>query len=125
MTYRLKWEEDGVFNIFSGNVTQNDVFDAQSKAHSNARFDSVKYIVSDFLDIEDMSMTHEILEFVSARDYGASRSNQNIKHALVAEDGPARDLVEAYIQTLQKLDVPWDVRQFYSMDPARMWASSK
>jgi hypothetical protein len=125
LTVELKWEERSVVATFMGSVSDEDIFGTQARVHGHPEFDSLKFVISDLLGIEGVSIVPNTFMLAGAYDCGASLTNPHIKYAFVTEDGSVRDLVEVYIQTLQKLDVTWDVRQFYSMDSARKWASSK
>ena len=82
------------------------------------RFDDLRYVINDFLEVVSFSVTEENVLAISAIDAAAAITNPNIKIAVVAIDQQVRALAELYAAS------PWNAyptKVFADIAAARAW----
>jgi hypothetical protein len=85
MNYEIIWEPPhGVVKRHFGHVTGNDVLAANTKIEADPRFDSLRYVINDFLGGTGVSVSSAELEEIAAIDRAAAIINPKIRLAMVA-----------------------------------------
>ena len=118
MGYEITWETRGACKRFFGHVTGAELMRSVEEIESDPRFDSVRYVVNDFLAVESFSVSEENVLTISAIDGAASITNPNIKVAIVATDDRVRAMAELYANSPLNT---YPTRIFTNMDAARDW----
>lgn len=122
MAYEIDWESSrGVYRRLLNHVTGEEILESLLTIESDPRFDSLRYVINDFLAVEDFDISEESVLMMSAIDNAASASNPNISIAIVATD--------IQIQTLGKLYATsplnaYPTKVFLTISNARDWISS-
>lgn len=118
MAWVLSWEPRGVTKKYSGTVTALDLVAATEEVERDVRFDTLRFAINDFLDVEQLDVTEAGLKRVAAVDAAAALSNPNVRLAVVTHDPRVRALAELYAATPGALPV----RCFETLVEARRWA---
>lgn len=118
MGYELIWEPRGVLKRFFGPVTDADVTASVVQTHGDERFDSLRYIINNYLDATECSVSPASVEELVAIEHAASISNARIRIALVAA---AADFIELAGQYAGSPLKTYPTRIFSSLDEARTW----
>jgi hypothetical protein len=85
LSYEIIWEPRGVVKRFFGHVTSHDMLQSVVETEMNVRFDDLRYVINDFLDITGISSLPQDVEEISVIDKGASMSNSRIHIALASD----------------------------------------
>lgn len=118
MPYELKWERRGVVKRFFGHVIDDDLLRSREDIEGNYLFDGLRYIINDFLNCTDSSITHRAIEVISAIDKAASTTNPNIRVAFIAT---APKLIATAIAYTNLPMTPYQTRIFSTVADARAW----
>lgn len=118
MAFELLWEPRGVYKRFYGYVTDAELMEAVVTIESDARFDGLRFVINDFLGIEGFSVSEDNVLTISAIDNAASRTNPNIKIAVVATDQRVHELANIYADSPLNA-YPTEI--FPNPDAARTW----
>jgi len=86
MGYTLTWEPRDVVLRFSGRVTISDILNASNAYGRDKRYDELLYVIADYSQISGCDAQPADIDYVWAVDYGAKRSNNKIKKAIVSKD---------------------------------------
>jgi hypothetical protein len=120
MGYEITWETRGARKRFFDHVTDAELMRSVEDIESDPRFDSVRYVVNDFLAVASFSVSEENVLTISAIAGAASISNPNIKVAIVATDTGVLALAELYADSPLNT---YPTRIFTNMDAARDWVA--
>ena len=119
MPVELVWQQpNGLIKRHVDHVTGKEIFDANSLAESDARFDSLKYVINDFLGCTGLSVSHDEIEEIAAVDNAAAKSNPNIRIAIVATNPEVLAATDFYANHPLSM---FTIRIFSAMDEACRW----
>lgn len=118
MSYEIIWEPRGVIKRFWGHVTSNDLVQSVVEIEMDARFDTLRYCINDFLGITGISSSQQDVEDISVIDKGASLTNPRIKIAVVATSPEVISLANEYANTSLN---SYPTKIFSSLDDAGSW----
>lgn len=119
MPYQLKWEENGVYCQFSGDVTDQDIIQCNMDIYGDPRFDDLRYELLDFLQMVRLSFSEESVEVIASCDTIASKTNPYIFCAVVTNERQLALLSDFYNQETNEM--PWQSEAFESVEDARTW----
>ena len=112
-----------------GTVTTDDMDDALAEIWSNAKSDSMKYCIRDYLDVMkvdiDMSMD-EVSLYVSSYEKSATNSDYNPLKlvAFLSQNEEINHIIEGYSQLMKKHNPDAIFKNFANIDDARAWVSA-
>jgi len=118
MGYKLSWEPRGVVLRFSGRVTISDILNASNAYQGNRWYDELLYVIADYSQITDCGARPNDIDDVWAVDYGAKRSNNKIKKAIVTTSPDVVALARRYASAP---DPAFPVEVFAKEADARAW----
>lgn len=121
MAFELVWETRGVYKRFYGQVTGEDLLHSVTKVESDHRFDDLRFVINDFLGVDEFSVTEENVLMISAIDSAAATSNPNIRIAIVATDSHIQALGKLYAHAPLTV-YPTEI--FLNTGDARNWLSA-
>ena len=125
MPHKTTWEKEGINYQFYGDVSPEEVEEANSEAYGDHRFIDIKYFIWDMTGVKNLGMNEEEDAVRSAvTDKGASLYKQSLKGALVANNKYIRKILERYIATSLRLESTWKLKLFYNAEDARKWITS-
>lgn len=119
MPYTLHWEPNGVTKRYFGQLTIFDLVSATEEAERDARFDTLRFAINDFLAVEKLDVTEAGVKRLSAVDAAAALSNPRIKIAVVTRDERIKALTKLYAGPAS---APFPTECFEAIDEARAWA---
>lgn len=118
MSYRLDWEKRGVIKHFFDDVTARDMVDSVIEVESDSRFDELRYVINDFLDITGCSAGVPEIEEVSVMDRGAAATNHRIRIAVVTTHPTVIELATLYANSPINA---YPTKIFATREEARAW----
>lgn len=86
MPYTLNWEPAGAYAHFHGKVDVADLQNLMLGIVGNSRFDSLRYLLCDYLDVTSHSVTDKQTEVIAALDYAQRLTNSRFAHVAVATE---------------------------------------
>jgi len=119
MAFINNWEAKGVYKVFSGDVTGQEVLDSVIEIEEDRRFDQIQYVLNDFLAVNGVQASERDIALVAAIDRAASKSNPDIKIAVVATQQKIIELAQHYSRLIE--DSPFQTQLFASVEDARNW----
>lgn len=96
MPYDITWEEKGVLRRYFGHLSGAELIRAVVEVEADPRFDSIRYVLNDFLDVDSIAVSDEDIMEISALDGAAQLSNPRIRVAVVTQDEDMRRHTESY-----------------------------
>lgn len=121
MPYALVWEPNGVTKRYFGRLTIFDLVSATEEAERDARFDTLRFAINDFLAIESLDVTEAGVKRLSAVDAAAALTNPRIKIAVVTRDERIKALTKLYAGPAS---APFPTECFETVDDARAWVTA-
>jgi hypothetical protein len=117
MAYELVWEPRGVWRRFSGTLVPEDLMASVDTVQRDPRFDSLRYSINDFLDVDNVADIAPILDQVLAKAIGGAHSNTRLVMAILARG----EAVLSHARLFLMPDFPYPVRLFDNLAEAREW----
>jgi len=121
MTYQLEWTKCGVHKLYSGRVIFQDIYNSEREIADNSRFDDLRYILIDLLDIQEITMSLPEKNVLIAQRIGASKTNPLIKYAYVSINPIFQNAV---LDDIRKGKARYAQRMFPTVSEAMNWAVS-
>ncbi len=121
MSYEIIWEPHGVIKRFFGHVTSNDLVQSVVEIEMDARFDTLRYCINDFLGITGISSSQRDVEEISVIDKGASFTNPRINIAVVTTSPMVISLANEYANSSLN---SYPTKIFSSLDDAGSWLTA-
>lgn len=121
MGFELNWHPKGVTKHYFGWVTGEDLLRSLEQTEADEHFDSLRYVINDFLAIDGVLMETihpELIEELAAIDKAASGMNPGIKIAIVATDPNVLNLAQAYVDSKFR---SFPTRLFSTLAEAKVW----
>lgn len=123
MPYNTIWEKRGVMWRFYGDVTAEEISNANDEFYTDERSDRTRYQIIDALQVTSVEWTEQDISVTAAYDIGADRIIKNVKVAYVANDEEIISKLEKYIEISIKLNSSWQFRGFTELQPAKRWVA--
>lgn len=121
MPYEVNWmHPNGLIKRHFGHVTGKEVLEANEQAESDSRYDSLRYVINDFLDCTGLTVLPNEIDEISAIDKAASTSNPNIRIAIVATNPEVLAAANTYANNPL---AAFTIRLFNSMQDAESWVA--
>lgn len=124
MSYELSYNDRGFVIRFKGDVTIEELNDANGKIHGHAKFDYHRYQIVDLLDADLSSVSGEDAKVPAVTDYIASLRKWNVKVALVAVKSPALNAANNYAEQARQLTPTWKFKIFSTFEDALKWVNT-
>ena len=86
--------------------------------HSDVRFDSLRYVINDFLAVQGMACTQDDIDVIAAHDMGAAVTNPNVRIAMVTREPEVVALIQRYVRAAGEV---YPTRIFPTLAEARAW----
>lgn len=118
MSYELRWHPGGVTKYFFSIVTNDDMLLSVYESEADSRFENLRYVINDFLEIEGCDFETPIAERIAIQDRGAAFTNPNIRIAVVTTHPQVIAAAEAYAAS--PLNV-YPTKIFSTLQEARVW----
>jgi hypothetical protein len=118
MPFELTWESRGVLRRYHGDVSIVERERSFNLICSDARFDDIRYSITDYLDVDRYEIDPVATEEIAARHIGPLLTNPHIVIAAVAVDDRILAAIEHFIATGF---VTRPYRVFDTLAAAREW----
>jgi hypothetical protein len=118
MPYELTWEHRGVYRRYFGDVTIVERRHSLDSIFANPRFDSLRFTITDYLDVDSYEITDEATEEIAAMHVAPLLTNPRIVIAAVTVDERIIAAIKHFI-SLDFIRQPY--RVFPSVAAARHW----
>jgi hypothetical protein len=92
MAFEIVWEPPGVYKRYWGLVTAPEFIESVARLHGDPRFDRLRYVINDFLNIEGHEVSEKTIAGIAAVSIDAQTNNPNIRVALVTTDDAIKQL---------------------------------
>lgn len=122
MPYQLHWEPHGVYRRYWGDVSARERRSSLIQICSDARFDTLHYAITDFLEVGACPFSAEDTDDTAAMHVGPLMTNPTIVMAAIAVRIDIVQAVQAFRETLM-VDAPYGV--FPNMAQARAWIATQ
>lgn len=124
MPHQTRWEDQGFFAEFSGEVSSWEIEAVNEEFTGNPSFDTVRFALWDMSRITRLTISDGEVETAAATDKGASIIRRSLRGAIVVPEGHVRERVEHYLSVSSDLENSWDTRLFDDIGSALRWLSS-
>lgn len=118
MPFRLTWEPSGVYRKYLGDVTIDERRRSFDAICGDARFDDLRYAITDYLDVHTYEITRPATAEIAALHVGPLRTNPRIVIAAVT-DRP--DIMAAITEFITHGFTAAPYRIFHTVSEARRW----
>ena len=122
MSYEILWKPNGVIKRYFSHVTNGELLRTVMETESDHRFDTLRYVINDFLGCNEYSVDETvdetIVEDISVLDWGAAKTNQNIKIAVVTA---APEIIAIATEYANSPINAYPTRIFPILTEARAW----
>ena len=122
MPYRTHWHERGILWEFYGDVTAQEIEEANDAFYRDARSDLAKYQIIDARAVTSVEWQDRDIQATAAYDIGAEATIKNVKVAYVAHDAGIMNKLEKYADLSRRLNSSWRFQGFDDIDEAKAWA---
>lgn len=119
MAYVNNWEHKGIYRKYDGEITGKDILHAVQEVEADVRFDDIRYVISDFLDISGIRYERKDIVLLASIDRAAAMTNPDIKVAVIINSPEMMDAVKIYTDSLGS--PPYPTRTFATLAEARAW----
>ncbi|MDP6874003.1 MAG: hypothetical protein QF521_10770 [Alphaproteobacteria bacterium] len=119
MAHELAWELTGAVAHFSGDVSDQDLFQATQAVHQDPRFESLEYLVADFTNASKITMSLEAVRLTAANDQQASERNPAIRLCIVGQQQILMGLANVYRAHFDLDGGGWELMHRNTMAEAR------
>jgi len=121
LAHNNNWESDGLYRIFTGKVTGEEILTSNLELQGDPRFDDISYVLNDFTAIVDFDVTDIDVTKIAVMDDVAAKSNPDINIAIVATLEPFIKWVNVFIDSMK--GTPFECTLFDRVEDARKWIS--
>ncbi|HEX8986882.1 MAG TPA: hypothetical protein VF816_02895 [Rhodocyclaceae bacterium] len=120
MPFEVHWEPPrGAYKKFTGHLDDEQLVRSVTALHGDPRFDDLRYVINDFLEVLSYSITDDTIMYIAALDGAAARSNPGIRVALVISEAHEKALAARYAASPLN---GYPTRIFNDVQEARAWA---
>lgn len=120
MAYSFQWCPAGVIKRFTGKVAFDDINKSEKEIAGSSRFTELKFVISDYLNAESVSLTDMQRQEIRALRIGGFYSNPRIRYAFATQDPTIRHSIE---QSVRDRDFLHPVKVFSNFEDAHKWAT--
>lgn len=124
MPYEVRWTSQGAIEKFSGVLTWKDIYDADKILYGDYRFDAIKYLLVDFMQVEQTLLDAEHVSMVANLDFAATIYKRHLRMAIACALPPLLSQSQAYIGQSKTMGSAWDIRYFNDLPSAEAWAKA-
>lgn len=122
MPYQITWWEKGIHWQFYGDVTAQEISEANEEFYRDPRSDSAEFQIIDAIEVTHVEWEEKKIKEIAAHDKGASHLIKDLKVAYISDDPEIVSKLEKYIEISEKLNSSWKFRGFKDLETAREWA---
>jgi hypothetical protein len=122
MALEIVWESHGVYKRFWGFVTTAELIESVAKPRGDPRFDRIRYVIYDFLEVEGHEVTENAMAGVAAISSSGQAANPNVNVAILTTRDDIKQL--AWLFASRTL-ASYPARAFSNPADAREWLRNR
>ena len=103
-------------------MNDRELLEIVSKFYGHEQFDSIHYLLIDFLEVDTFDVTNTTLQYIGGMDLAAALSNPRVRVAMVTDNAAFLDLLSSYENASH--GSPWPIHYFGSIKEARAWIAT-
>lgn len=125
MAHENNWQQEGLYRIYTGKITGDEVFNSNLVIQNDLRFGDIKYVINDFTKITEFVIGKiDILNIASLDNFSAinnyaHKGNTTLKIAIIAIFEPLLEWISLYLDTMK--DSLYECKFFENIDDAYEW----
>ena len=127
MPYQLIWKEDSLVQKYVGEISPDEIMQANNAIYGDPRYDALRVKIADFSDANGDEITQESIQTVASLDKASSVWNRHLKVAVLAPTvlSPAemRHYALQYKEELSTTD--WEIDFFSTRQELDNWLAHK
>lgn len=123
MAHTNIWKSDGLYRIFTGEVSGDEILISNLELQSDIRFKDIEYVINDFSEITGHSIGVTHTEAYALVDQVISRTKHTLKIALVVPQPSFLDLAKNYCEFMR--DQTFECNILQTVAEAQSWIHSK
>jgi len=120
MSHTNNWETNGLYRKFSGILCGDEILNSNFELHTDPRFQDIKYIINDFLDVTEFSIKTTHTSAYAKSDEIISNAKIKLRIAILVTNPELIDLANDYRNKMK--DCSFDCEIFQTIEEARKWA---
>ena len=124
MPYRTTWHERGILWEFYGDVTAQEIEEANDEFFRDERSGWAMYQIIDARRVTSVAWSDRDIRKTAAFDIGAQHTIKNVKVAYVSRDEEIISKLEQYVAISRRMNSSWQFKGFADIDDARAWATA-
>ncbi len=121
MNYKITWKKKLVCVDYFGKVTNKDIQYAHFELNGDDRFYNCDYLILNISECDLSAVSVPNLSLVIATDFGATRTHQTLKVAMVTTIPDSIEKAREYIERNRSLNTPWEFKILPSVKEAKEW----
>ena len=126
MSYKINIEDRGVYCIFSGTFTNDDLMNCNNEISTIPHFSELEYEIVNFNNVIEFPIESNVIRVIAEQDAELYKINSNIKVAIVANQNVMKGLTNMY-KTYFEIsgnDISWEIEIFDTIEDAREWINA-
>ena len=120
MAYLNDWGVNGIYRIFTGKISGDEIIQAVLEIEGDQRFDELDYIINDFRQVDDYIISERDITTIVKIDNNAVKMNPQIRVAIVVTLDSLQEWAKLYCQKMH--NSPYECKVFSHMEEAEEWA---
>ena len=121
MSHHISWEETGVYRNFYDCVTGEEILASNFKLQADPRFESIDYVINDFTNVTDHSISIHDTSTFAKTDEIAAHNKVTLKIAIIVTKKDLFDLADAYQSMMEQMMFSCQI--FKTITQARNWVN--
>ena len=122
MPHTNTWEPGGLYRKFTGEISGEEILEANFELHIDPNFQTINYIINDFTEVTGHSIETTHTEVYASTDEIISNTKGKLKIALVVTQDPLIALANSYREEM--IGNRFECNIFQTIDDACKWASA-
>ena len=119
MPYTAYWEEKGVHWVFTGDVSNEEMFASNVEIYEDPRFPDIQYGIVNYLAVDHYNVSSDAIFNLATMDKVASQRNPHLKLAVIATTQLLKGLTRMW--ELSGGSSVWEYKIFEDETSAREW----
>jgi hypothetical protein len=116
MAYKLVWEKNGIYIIYSGKVSFSDLVELQGRLIGDKRYDSILFEIADLTKVDEPEVNKKEVKAISRLDRAATCYHRKKQHIIVSDNKEFLPLIKFYFKTFE--GTSWETHLFTTLDEA-------
>lgn len=123
MSYYIEWGRDCVHVKYTGDITSDDVLEVWGKILGNNKYDSLKYITKNFLDISSLNVSEVGFKVLYNFIKTTLTWKKDISLSIIFKENEIPDKGLMNISLLRSFG--WNINHFTSLEESTEWCKQQ